>query len=138
MKFPDDMPEDIPFVLEAYLRSKVISVAADYDYYHVSFDSERDHASVTSWEDPHSNIRVFQRILDLQKEYGKTDEELSVAWKRIVQRDVEQSLDASIDNGIKLSSGELLTLSTFIEKRLRTNPDEILFKYFASKMGQAG
>ena len=30
MRFPNDMPEDIPFVLEAYLRAKCISVAADY------------------------------------------------------------------------------------------------------------
>ena len=138
MKFSDDMPEDIPFVLEAYLRSKVISIAADYDYYHVSFDPERGHASVTSWDDPHSNIRVFQRILHLQKEYGKTDEELSVVWKRIVQRDVEQSLDVSIDKSVKLSLEELLTLSTFIEKRLRTNPNEKLAKYFANKMEQIG
>ena len=72
------------------------------------------------------------------QEYGKTDEELSVVWKRIVQRDVEQSLDVSIDKSVKLSLEELLTLSTFIEKRLRTNPNEKLAKYFANKMEQIG
>ena len=61
-----------------------------------------------------------------------------MVWKRIVQRDVEQSLDVSIDKSVKLSLEELLTLSTFIEKRLRTNPNEKLAKYFANKMEQIG
>lgn len=106
MKFPDDMPEDIPFVLEAYLRSKVISVAADYDYYHVSFDSEREHASVTSWDDPHSNIRIYEMVLRLIGKYGLDYSELDVLQKRLRSRDLAKTRKVLADRSIALSDDE--------------------------------
>ena len=104
------MPEDIPFVLEAYLRAKCISVAADYAYYHVSFDSSDEQASVTSWDDPHSSIRIYQRVLDLQEEFGKSDYEFAVVWKRLFNRDVLRTQSVIEQTRIVLDKGEQLTM----------------------------
>lgn len=110
MRFPNDMPEDIPFVLEAYLRAKCISVAADYAYYHVSFDSADEQASVTSWDNPHSTIRIYQRVLDLQEEYAKSDQDFAVVWKRLFSRDVPRTQSVIEQTGMVLDKGEQLTM----------------------------
>ena len=106
MRFPNDMPEDIPFVLEAYLRAKCISVAADYAYYHVSFDSADEQASVTSWDNPHSSIRIYQRILDLQEEYAKSDQDFAVVWKRLFSLDVPKTINVIENKGDTISEEE--------------------------------
>lgn len=106
IRFPDDMPEDIPFVLESYLRAKVISVAADYDYYHVSWDSADEHVSVSTWDDPHSNIRVYKRILNLIEMYGLDYTELSVLQSRLRDRDYAMTCRVLASSDIELSSEE--------------------------------
>lgn len=110
MRFPNDMPEDIPFVLEAYLRAKCISVAADYAYYHVSFDSADEQASVTSWDNPHSSIRIYQRVLDLQEEFGRSDHDFAVVWKRLFSRDIPRTQSVIEQTGMVLDKGEQLTM----------------------------
>lgn len=137
IRFPSDMPEDIPFVLEAYLRAARISVAADYAYYHVSFDPERDHASVTSWGNPHSSVRIYQRILDLQERYSKTDQELSVVWRRVVERDVKRSLEACSGSDVVLSSEELAVFSACVKRWLHAGPDEELAKRITGMLNGA-
>lgn len=106
MRFPNDMPEDISFVLEAYLRAKCISVAADYAYYHVSFDSADEQASVTSWDNPHSSIRIYQRVLDLQEEFGKSDHDFAVVWKRLFSLDVPKTINVIENKGDTISEEE--------------------------------
>ena len=136
MRFPIDMPEDIPFVLEAYLRAKCISVAADYAYYHVSFDSSDEQASVTSWDDPHSSIRIYQRVLDLQEEFGKSDYEFAVVWKRLVERDVRNTLEACAAECLPLAPGELMVLSSLVEKSVDIAPDSLLDKQLDCLLGE--
>lgn len=106
IRFPDDMPEDIPFVLESYLRAKVISVAADYDYYHVSWDSVDEHISVSTWDNPHSNIRIYKRILNLIERYGLDYTELSVLQSRLRDRDYAMTCKVLASSDIELSSEE--------------------------------
>lgn len=64
LRFPKDMPEDIEFVLRAYDAADVISIAADYDYYHLAFTDDGGNASFTMWDHPASNIRSYRRIFD--------------------------------------------------------------------------
>ncbi len=110
IRFPDDMPEDIPFVLESYLRAKVISVAADYDYYHVSWDPADEHVSVSTWDDPHSNIRIYKRILNLIERYGLDYTELSVLQSRLRDRDYAMTCRVLASSDTELSSEEKLIL----------------------------
>ncbi len=105
LRFPDAMPEDIPFVLEAYLKAERISVAADYDYYHASF-REGEHASVVSWDDVRSSMQIYRQVLALMDRYGATQEDFTVVWRRIISRDVLNTVRVAKKNGIKLSSEE--------------------------------
>lgn len=120
IRFPDDMPEDIPFVLESYLRAKVISVAADYDYYHVSWDPADEHVSVSTWDDPHSNIRIYKMILNLIERYGLDYSELKVLQSRLRDRDYTTTCDVVASSDIALSSEEKRTLELIggIERQL--------------------
>ena len=104
------MPEDIPFVLESYLRAKVISVAADYDYYHVSWDPADEHVSVSTWDDPHSSIRIYKRILNLIERYGLDYTELSVLQSRLRDRDYAMTCRVLASSDTELSSEEKLIL----------------------------
>ena len=115
MRFPNDMPEDIPFVLEAFLRAKCISVAADYAFYHLSFDPADAHASVTSWDDPHSSIRIYQRVLDLQEEFRRSDHDFAVVWKRLFNRDIPRTQSVIEHNEVVLDEGERLTMQRLKE-----------------------
>ena len=118
IQFPDDMPEDIPFVLESYLRAKVISVAADYDYYHVSWDPADEHVSVSTWDDPHSSIRIYKRILGLQESYGVSESDFHVVRSRLMQRDIPKTIEASKKGTQQLlSEEELQVLDCFIEAK---------------------
>ena len=120
IRFPDDMPEDIPFVLESYLRAKVISVAADYDYYHVSWDPADEHVSVSTWDDPHSNIRIYKMILNLIERYGLDYSKLKVLQSRLRDRDYAMTCEVVASSDIVLSSEEKRTLELIggIEREL--------------------
>ena len=115
IRFADDMPEDMAFVLEAYFRAKRVSVAADYYYYHVSFDPTKDHASVVSWNDVHSSMRVYKLVLDLADKYRKSEEELTVVWRRIVSRDIVRTLEVAHETGDRLSRDEKETVKRFVD-----------------------
>ena len=115
LRFPLDMPEDIPFVLEAYFRAGCISVAADYDYYHVSFDPLKNHASVASWNDVHSSFRVYQSVLDLSEKYNASDRDLAALWRRIVSRDIVTTLEVAAEGRVLLTSEERSVVQKFIK-----------------------
>ena len=106
---------NIPFVLEAFLRAKCISVAADYAFYHLSFDPADAHASVTSWDDPHSSIRIYQRVLDLQEEFRRSDHDFAVVWKRLFNRDIPRTQSVIEHNEVVLDEGERLTMQRLKE-----------------------
>lgn len=114
LRFPNDMPEDIPFVLEAYLKANCISVAADYDYYHASYTAG-EHASITSWNDVHSSIRVCQQVLDLSESYGATAQDFTVVWRRILSRDVLNAMRVAKADSAELSVEETETIKRILE-----------------------
>ena len=114
LRFPSDMPEDIPFVLEAYLKAERISVAADYDYYHASF-REGEHASVVSWDDVRSSLRIYRQVLELMDRYGATQEDFTVVWRRIISRDILNTVRVAKKDGIKLSSEEAEVVGRILE-----------------------
>lgn len=115
LRFPSDMPEDIPFVLEAYLRADCISVAADYDYYHVSFDLSKDHASVSSWNDVHSSFRIYRAVLELVERYHEPNRDLTALWRRIMSRDIQVTLNVAAKRHVSLTSEEKAIARKFVE-----------------------
>lgn len=115
LRFPLDMPEDIPFVLEAYLRANRVSVAADYDYYYVSFDPLKHHASRFSWNDVHSSFRIYRAVLDLLEKYGVFDREVTALWRRIVSRDIVATLRGAEEKRVSLLPEEKAVALRFVE-----------------------
>lgn len=95
--FPSFMPEDITFVLKAYLLAKTVSVAADYDYYHVSYNDPTNHLSTRTWSNSESNLLFIQEILEIINQYNITYKQASYALlKRIFRRDILQMLLFSV------------------------------------------
>ena len=90
--FPDFMPEDISFVLRAYLNANIVSVAADYPYYHVAAEQGDSNASVTTWNDVESNLRAYKDIFGLIGERIPEGKDRNVVLKRLFGRDVLNTL----------------------------------------------
>lgn len=93
--FPDYMPEDITFTLKAYLAAKVVSVAADYDYYHyLLYDADKQ-CSFSTWNDLDSNYRAMSELLLLASEEANNGHNVSVLIKRLFSRDICRMLVSS-------------------------------------------
>lgn len=92
LRFPDFMPEDISFVLRAYLNANIVSVAADYPYYHVAAEQGDSNASVTTWNDVESNLRAYKDIFGLIGERIPEGKDRNVVLKRLFGRDVLNTL----------------------------------------------
>lgn len=96
LRFPAFMPEDISFVLRAYLKADIVSVAADQDYYHVSYDNPTSHLSCTTWSHPDSNLLFLEDIMRIVKEYKISRKQRNATlMKRIFRRDVVNMLKHS-------------------------------------------
>ena len=92
LRFPDFMPEDISFVLRAYLDADVVSVAADYPYYHVAAEQGDSNASVTTWNDVDSNLRAYEDVFGLIEQRIPKGKDRDVVLKRLFGRDVLNTL----------------------------------------------
>lgn len=90
LRFPDFMPEDISFVLRAYCRAHVISVAADYPYYFATMD-EGEHASESTWDDVESNLRAYQDIFEYVRTHVPEPDRDEVLMRRLFKRDIYMS-----------------------------------------------
>ncbi len=96
LRFPDDMPEDILFVLQAYVGAKVVSVAADGDYYHATLGGGA-HESELTWDDIDSNLRAYADIfafIDANVPDGDRD---PVLMRRLFWRDIYRTFLAIAD-----------------------------------------
>ena len=89
IRFPEGvMPEDIAFTLQAYAAANTVSVAADLDYYHCSWDGGDDaHLSIGTWDTLEPNFRAFEEIFRIVDE--KTPEEARdySLMRRLFRRD---------------------------------------------------
>lgn len=94
LRFPCFMPEDISFVLRAYVMADVVSVAADYDYYHVAPALDDAHASVTTWDDVDSNLDAYEDIFGFIAGHVPRKSRGGVLMKRLFKRDVCNTLCA--------------------------------------------
>lgn len=93
LRFPAYMPEDIPFVLRAYCQARVVSVAADIDYYHVSLSPERDHASLGTWRNVASNMACYTDVLGYIQESIPASQDRIEVLCRLFNRDFSHTLE---------------------------------------------
>ena len=91
LRFPDFMPEDISFALRAYGAAGTVSIASDYAYYHVAAERAGASASLSTWDDPDTNLRAYEDIFGLVAE----DERMrrcGALMRRLFGRDVYRTL----------------------------------------------
>ena len=93
LSFPETfMPEDISFVLRALCRARTVSVAADYDYYHVTMRKEEGHQSVTTWDHFESNMHAYEDIFGFVREGVPEGERDWALMRRLFRRDVYRTV----------------------------------------------
>lgn len=92
LRFPSFMPEDISFVLRAYVLAKTVSVAADYDYYHYVLYSEDEQCSFSTWDDFESNMLALKDIFDFVEKRIPPEKRDATLMKRLFRRDVSNML----------------------------------------------
>lgn len=127
LRFPDFMPEDISFVLRAYCFAKVVSVASDYDYYHVSWHDGDKHASLSSWDDAESNFCAYTDILDFMESEIADEDRYEVLLRRLFRRDVLFMVEKIADlphaeQEVRLAAIKDLFGSYYVEEVYRTCP----------------
>lgn len=96
LRFPPFMPEDISFVLRAYCAAETVSVAADYEYYHVSWHESNRHISLATWDDVNSNLQAYRDIFGFVNERVSSDCRDAVLMRRLFRRDVYHSLLSAV------------------------------------------
>ena len=95
LRFPQFMPEDISFVLRAYVLAKAVSVAADYDYVHIGYTGQReDHASLTTWDDVESNLAAYEDVFGFIAQNVTVKNRNRALMRRLLKRDVLNTLDS--------------------------------------------
>lgn len=115
LRFPSFMPEDISFVLRAYLAARVVSVAADYDYYHVSAAEDATHASVTSWDDVDSNLLAYEDVFGLIQSSVPRSRWGGVLMKRLFKRDICNTLRTiGAEPDIEKAQDQLMRLTSIV------------------------
>jgi len=133
IKFPENcMPEDISFVLRAYVAARVVSVAADYDYYHVEAETGEQNASVTTWSDVDSNLVAYQDIFSFLKTSYPNAKGNDALMRRLFGRDIcrtIRAIEADSDNpnaDKQLALLKELVLPFYDEGQLATLPSDDL------------
>lgn len=110
LRFPAFMPEDISFVLRAYCSAETVSVAADYDYYHVSSHEEDRHASLSSWDDVESNLEAYRDIFGYIDAVVPHEKRNKVLMRRLFRRDIHNSLVSAVREESKGGKAQALNL----------------------------
>ena len=133
IEFPENcMPEDISFVLRAYVAARVVSVAADYDYYHVEAEAGEQNASVTTWSDVDSNLVAYQDIFSFLKMSYPNAKDNDALMRRLFGRDIcrtIRAIEADSDNpnvDKQLALLKELVLPFYDERQLATLPSDDL------------
>lgn len=87
--FEQGMPEDQLLVISSLVYADVVSVAADYDYYHVSWRGEQTRNTFNGiWSDFDSNIRSFRSIMEFVEEHSTEEERSATLLRRLLRLDV--------------------------------------------------
>ena len=133
IEFPENcMPEDISFVLRAYVAARVVSVAADYDYYHVEAEAGEQNASVTTWSDVDSNLVAYQDVFSFLKTSCPNAKDNDALMRRLFGRDIcrtIRAIEADSDNpnvDKQLALLKELVLPFYDERQLATLPSDDL------------
>ncbi len=93
IRFPRFMPEDISFVLRAFVEADIVSIAADYDYYNAAYVKNDDaNISLTTWNDVESNLEAYGDLFEFIEQRVPAEEREHVLLRRIIRRDVFRTL----------------------------------------------
>ncbi len=88
LRFPAFMPEDISFVLRAYVFAQTVSVASDYDYYHCVLYDEDSQCSFSTWNDFESNIEAMTDVLEFVDAHAPERGRNKALLRRLFRRDI--------------------------------------------------
>ena len=92
IRFPTGfMPEDISFVLRAYVAAGRISVASDYDYYHCRLHDTGTQSTFSTWDDIDSNLAAMRDVLGVAEKLPAEARSKSLV-PRLLRRDVHRML----------------------------------------------
>lgn len=90
--FEAGMPEDLHVVIPALCLAKTVSVAADYEYCHVTFRDDvyakGKNASLSIWSDCASNLRSYTTLMAYLNESTTEEERSETLMRRLFRRDV--------------------------------------------------
>ena len=117
LRFPPFMPEDISFVLRAYVGANTVSVAADYDYYHLEYvGGGKPHASLSSWDDVDSNLDAYEDIFGFIGENIAKHDQNGVLLRRLFKRDVCNTLRTiALEPDVAKAQDQLLRLTRIVK-----------------------
>lgn len=97
--FEEGMPEDLHLVLPALVEAKIISVASDYDYYHVCWRvEEKRNTSLSIWDDLESNLVSYGILFDFIKRRTPRWTRDRVLMRRLFRRDIYNMLISLVEN----------------------------------------
>ena len=117
LRFPPYMPEDISFVLRAYVAADIVSVAADYDYYHLSFvDSDEGNISLSTWDDVDSNLDAYADVFGFIGANVAPRDYNDVLLRRLFKRDVCNTLRTiGLETDVEKAQDQLLRLMRIVK-----------------------
>ncbi len=130
LRFPDFMPEDMSFVLRAYVAADRVSVAADYDYYHLAFaEGEDANISLRSWDDVESNLRAYEDVFGFLADVlpAGIDDRRAII-KRLFGRDIANTIRSIGPEKLHGSNHPLLNIAgPFYDSKLLQELDPETF-----------
>ncbi len=100
------MPEDLYLTVPAMKLARVVSVAADYDYLHVSWRVEENaNATLRLWRDFESNKAAYDALIKLVSELFTEEEYAAVLKERLIKTDCANIL-AACEKGLSKAAPE--------------------------------
>ncbi len=86
LRFPQSLPEDISFVLRAYVYAKRVSIASDYEYYTVNYlGDDLAHLSYNTWDKTDDNIAAYKDIFGFIEAHVPKDKRNHTLMRRMLQ-----------------------------------------------------
>lgn len=93
--FEGGMPEDLHLVVPAMKLANVVSVAADYDYCHISLREERGaNATLMLWNDFESNAKAYAALVVIIERLFTEEEYAAVLRRRLIATDCAKVMEA--------------------------------------------
>lgn len=89
LRFSEDtMPEDIIFSIQAYMLGGRVSVASDYDYYHVTLRPGGGNIFSSAWDNLDENLIEFKRIFDFVENHSTFEQRNLAIMRRLFKLDI--------------------------------------------------